>query len=507
MDEVLNALKEKEAQMEAANNDKMSNGSPVDRPDGRGFADRGFSERFSASPPRDISAPPPLPPHPPKAEAPITAAKPDSHKKQAKVKPMSTSDEKLIDDAINKANELVSHSGRAELARQESLGEKHSDNDSSHDSPKLLQKLKASIKRSPKHERKRTFSDSLNREMEDDIPPEAQEAYNMLVVHGSVKDGSRGYHSHGEGSKPTDSQSLGSNGSGHNFAFADSSSSSASRTPDRTSPLKSMSRQSSERSSMSPPNLSRLPSEGTPDRPTPRPRIDTPPRRSEIPVPKPRAEILRVEPTPRPPPPPVPTKSAHVMEETAAAAAAASAAPSYNTATYSTSNTIVDNSLLIQEDKDWKQSDDSLKFNDRTAQAEVLRVDLPDEKPDRLNTSFESGRKSTSPSEESQSSSSKISFFDEEVSDPSPREIMSKLARESRLRRSLDHQRGGGDADVVVMTRNIREPQGIPAKKPSIPAATEEEEEVDTNPLRMLRGGMIPVRGGRGGSGRRLAKK
>lgn len=404
-------------------------------------------------------------------------SKTEQQRLQAKVKPMSTSDEKMMEDAINMANEFASQSSRAQMVRQESLSDKASDQDSGSDSPRLISKLKASIKRSPKRERKRTFSDSLNHDMDDDVPPEAQEAYNMLVVHGSVKDGSRGYQF---GSEQIKRESLVSNGSaGHNFAYADSSSSSKSRTPDRESPLKSVSRQSSERSSMSPPNLTRLNSTGAPERPTPRPRPDVPPtipKRGEIPVPKPRPEVQRVEPTPRPPPPPIPVKDF----DTASALSNDSA-----------SNNAFDNPLLIKEE-DWKNSEESLR-SERHSQH------LPEERVDSLNTSIDSGRKSTSPSDVSQSSASKFSFFEEEFDQPSPREIMSKLARESRLRRSLDHQRGPGEGDTAP-NRNLREPQGIPGKT-SLASANTDEEEVDTNPLRMLRGGVIPVRGGRGGSG------
>lgn len=395
---------------------------------------------------------------------------------------MSTSDEKMMEDAINMANQFASQNEKAQMVRQESLSDKHSDADSGSDSPRLISKLKASIKRSPKRERKRTFSDSLNQEAEDDVPPEAQEAYNMLVVHGSVKEGSRGYHSayHNELDKR---ESLASNGSaGHNFAYADSTSSSISRTPDRESPVKTVSRHSSERSSVSPSNLARVPVSGSPDRPTPKPRPDAPPptlpKRGEIPVPKPRPEIQRVEPTPRPLPPPVPTKDFGTPSATTASSETAS-------------NNAFDNPLLIQEEE-WKQSEESLR-SDRNSQH------LTDERADSLNTSSDSGRKSTSPSDVSQSSASKFSFFEEEFDQPSPREIMSKLARESRLRRSLDHQTGTAAAGDAGLNRNLREPQGIPGK--TLPAALADEEEVDTNPLRMLRGGVITVRGGRGGSG------
>ncbi|KAL4221059.1 hypothetical protein ACF0H5_019321 [Mactra antiquata] len=494
MDEVLKALHEKESQLD--NNDESTEHNKDDtKDDVNGFKsfsdDFGFSssDRFSGiappprepslSPPKEVQSPPPLPSQPPRIEP--KPSKIEQQRLQAKVKPMSTSDEKMMDDAFNLANEFASQSGRAQMVRQESLSDKASDQESGSESPRLISKLKASIKRSPKRERKRTFSDSLNHEVEDDVPPEAQEAYNMLVVHGSVKEGSRGNNQTScTASEQIKRESLISNGSaGHNFAYADSSSSSISRTPDRDSPLKSVSRHSSERSSMSPPNLARLNSTSAPERPTPRPRPDVPPptlpKRGEIPVPKPRPEVQRVEPTPRPPPPPIPVKDF----DTSSALSSDSA-----------STGAFDNPLLIREE-DWKNSEESLR-SERNSQH------LHEEKVDSLNTSTDSGRKSTSPSDVSQSSASKFSFFEEEFDQPSPREIMSKLARESRLRRSLDHQRGVGEGDIVP-NKNLREPQGIPGKTYS--TGNNDEEEVDTNPLRMLRGGVIPVRGGRGGSG------
>ena len=397
--------------------------------------------------------------------------KPDTSKLQAKVKPMSTSDEKMMEEAIHMAQEIASHNNRAEMVGDDVFAA-DSDKDSGSDSPRLFSKLKASMRKSPKQERKRTFSDSLNREIQDDVPPEAQEAYNMLVVHGSVKEGSRGFtHRQTEDKR----ESLISNGSsGQNFAYADSSSSaSMNRTPDRASPIKSISRQSSEHGSASPPIVPRVPHKGTPvvsapERPTPIARDSPPtlPKRGSIPVPR----LQRVEPTPRPAPPPVPFKEFERTE--------------------SASNNAFENPLVINEDS-WKKSEESLK-SDRNSQ------NLSDDKMDSLNTSIDSGRKSTSPSDASQSSASKFSFFEEEFEQPSPREIMNKLARESRLRRSLDHQRGGeGDAPP---NRNLREPAGIPGKSP-LPPANGGDEEVDTNPLRMLRGGVIPVRGGRAGSG------
>ena len=488
-------------------------------------------------------------------------------KKQAKVKPMSASDEKLIDNAITMANKM-------ELQRLDSVNSPESESaESGSESPRLISKLKASLRRSPKQERQRTFSDSVHQELSDDIPPEAQEAYNMLVVHGSVKDTSRSKHldnsfgsrenrqldtsfgsretkqldsSFGSrGNKQFDSSfgshenrqldtsfgsresggsfkdesrnkhldisfgspectssvkdepksrqtdsgfetresHRGSTGSGGlDFAFADSSSSSSpSKTPDRESPARVLARSSSERVSVSPPNMGRSNNAAitiTPDRqfeskpaPVPKPRPEVPPKRSEIPVPKPRPEIVqRVEPTPRPPPPAIPSK---------------------------------ETSRLIQEDKDSKQAFvNPLVINEdewnNSGQKSRQTDNVKNEKSSRIN---KFGEVIEAPEDEKPAPAS----FEDEVSEPSPREIMNKL-RESRLKRSIDHQRGVMGEDQPAPNRNLREPQGIPGKSFSASNNGVEEEEVDTNPLRMLRGGVIPVRGGRAGSGTNSSK-
>ena len=412
---------------------------------------------------------------------------------QAKVKPMSTSDERMMEEAISMANEFASHSERMQFQRQESVTSEHSD--SGAESPRLISRIKASIKRSPKQERQRTFSESLHQDSTEEVPVEAQEAYNMLVVHGSVKENSRGYQP--RSTVDNKRESLTSNGSaGQNFAFADSSSSSVSRTtPDRSSPARSLSRHSSERGSASPPIAPRGLKVNLSDRPSPaaRPEISAPaiPKRGEPPMPKPRPEIVqRVEPTFRATPPPVPTKDFDKSDVSA----------NRSTLQYDTSarnNAFEISAPLAVSEPEWKRSEESLKSSDRNSQnlSDSGRVDS-------LNTSMDSGQKSNSPSEVSQSSASKFSFFDDEADQPSPREIMSKLARESRLRRSLDHQRGVTTDSDLTPNRNLREPQGIPGKAfISPPANGDGEEEVDTNPLRMLRGGVIPVRGGRAGSG------
>ena len=107
-------------------------------------------------------------------------------RKQAKVKPMSASDEKMIDDAIAMANELTSRSHMQE-PYSPSPEKTRSDSESDADSPRNS-RFRFSLKRSPKIERKRTFSEEIKNksEMVEEVPPEAQEAYNMLVVRGSV---------------------------------------------------------------------------------------------------------------------------------------------------------------------------------------------------------------------------------------------------------------------------------------------------------------------------------
>ena len=105
-------------------------------------------------------------------------------RKQAKVKPMSAHDEKMINDAIALANEF------AMQCNENAMEEEPTKSDSGPESPKLIQKLKISMKRSPKQERKKTFSEEIatKADLNEDLPPESQEAYNILVMRGSVSD-------------------------------------------------------------------------------------------------------------------------------------------------------------------------------------------------------------------------------------------------------------------------------------------------------------------------------
>ncbi|KAL3862562.1 hypothetical protein ACJMK2_008522 [Sinanodonta woodiana] len=509
MDEVLKALNEKEAAFESSQN-KASSSSPKDNPS-RTSPDR----NLSISPPKDMKFPPPPVPVPSPRAADSCDMKQEP-RKQAKVKPMSASEEKMIDDAMALANELDRQNSMSQMVNDKQgspsspTSDKVSDSESGSESPKLLSKIKMSIKRSPKIERKRTFSEEMatRSDLDESVPPEAQEAYNMLVVHGSAKEVSKNrqrpndnVQNHIEGSQR---DSVGS-GLGFNYFERSSNASSSSqtpdrnsqsperRTPDRSSPVKNISRSSSERSSVSPPsNIGRNSSEKevTPDRkidrPVPRPRLEA--KRSEIPVPKPRPEINRVEPTPRQPPPPIPEKVKRVQETT------------------EEKKSFLDTALVINED-DFKLSEESVSDK---KQIEILRVDLPNSNEDNLNASS-SGIEfdwSDNAQETNKDASQKSGTFDEEFSEPSPREIMSKLARESRLRRSIEHQRGiVGEGDAAP-NRNLRAPQGIPGKSFSTSGSLgDDDDEVDTNPLRMLRGGAIPIRGGRGGSGKRMVRK
>ena len=116
-------------------------------------------------------------------------------KKQAKVKPMSASDEKKIDRAIEKANQfaqLNTHdiSSPVSPVTVETPKSSHetSDLESSYGSPKLRNIFSFKKNKSPKQE-KRSFSDEIPdvADINQDLTPEAQEAYNMLVVRGSTK--------------------------------------------------------------------------------------------------------------------------------------------------------------------------------------------------------------------------------------------------------------------------------------------------------------------------------
>nr|KAG5702466.1 hypothetical protein BaRGS_015098 [Batillaria attramentaria] len=236
--------------------------------------------------------------------------------------------------------------------------------------------------------------------------------------------------------------------------------------------------------------------------PMPKPRLD--PKKSELPVPRPRPEIHRVEPIRRPPDSPdLPVKDDKESHIPLAAARKEGHTGSKEREREQLKKTIE----IVRMESPAKEETASSYTEDRGEWE--ARESTPDQDSD--------GMKSSSASE-SQESASKVtsSLFTEDFSEPSPREIMSKLARESRMRRNLDHQRvltgESADSQAASVTRARREPQGIPGKTSSIISAGSEdgekdEEEVDTNPLRMLRGGAIPIRASRGASGRQPSRE
>lgn len=543
MDEVLKALNEKESKLETPEKETTP-----------------FQEdtKFSWEETREKKqSPPPLPAQPPRMETKRETPKPEP-RKQAKVKPMSSSDEKRMESAIAMANEFAAHSTKSHMIDAQSpptspIGDKNIFDSENSESPKLMKKLKNSIKKSPKAEKKRTFSEEFSNkaDLEEDVPPAAQEAYNMLVVRGSIKDTSKSeeksfdrefrldrgsewesrvkQESYGlQRSSPARQDSINSYSSStsgqeswrsppetvsrqDSWSNRDNPEHQDSWNSKRESPARqdswnvkreSPARQDSWRSKT---ERTAVPLANTaevfldsqleePIRPKPKPRTD----RSEIPVPapKPRAEIVqRVEPVQRPqrPPPSIPKSMDYDLKVDLPE-------EKVNGVNKRFSTTSDHNSTASSENEDSKN------------QIDVLRIDLPDSYDVRKGNSSDTSSKDSQQEESSRNEPSRKDSFkndllwSEDFSEPSPREIMSKLARESRIRRSLDHQRGAlGDGLDSGPSRNIREPQGIPGKGIS---AANDDEEVDTNPLRMLRGGAIPtVRGGRVGQGRRTARR
>ncbi|KAL5015114.1 hypothetical protein ScPMuIL_009384 [Solemya velum] len=478
MEEVLKALNEKEAQIQ----EKKKSPEPKES-----FHSLDNNHSNSSSPliPKETqSTPPPLPKHPPRTDS-RREPKPEP-RKQAKVKPMSASDEKMIDDAMALANDFAIQSNKSHMVHESPptspKTKSFSDSDSESESPRLITKLKMSLRRSPKQERKRIFSEEISNrtELDDNVPPEAQEAYNLLVVRGSVKE------KHEQKEEPE-----------NHF-----------ECPASPVPLADTSEVF----------IETVPHRPEPPKPLPKPRTDS--KKSEIPVartelkksdislpqpdakksvlpvpmPRPRPEI-RVEPTIRPPPPPPPTQP---LEET------------------DSKPLLIEENQFSEnesEDFDTKSTEKSVE-SEPIPHMEVLQIyetdasdDLRDESPGREMQISETSDETKSERSDTSSRESlpKFSSFDEEFAEPSPREIMSRLARESRIRRSLDHQRGVSvESEPAPQpqpqpNRNIREPQGIPGK--GVSSTNGDEEEVDTNPLRMLRGGAIPIRGGRVGQG------
>ena len=413
----------------------------------------------------------------------------------------------MMEDAINLANEMTathaqrhSHSQSPPQSPTGSEKMEYPAEPSLEHTPSLISKLKNSIRRSPKTERKRTFSDDRppKGDAEEELSLGAQEAYNVLVVRGSERPGGRDDPEAGAERVSVSSDAV----------FGDAASA---ELPGAQAPSAAASSGFPPTRAPSSKGSSGLPQ--PPPRPMPKPRLDSSSssKKSELPIPKPRPEIVqRVEPTIRRPPDspeaPVKEKESHIP---------------------------VPASRRENPSETKERQREQLK---RTI--EIVRM----ESPARDEGSFagpgpgsgpDHDTKDSTPEPDSDStrrsstsegggggggdSSSKVtSLFDDDFSEPSPREIMSKLARESRMRRNLDHQRvlsgENQDSPAASITRTRREPTGIPVKAASASASAsasaagggseeaekEEEEEVDTNPLRMLRGGAIPIRSSRG---------
>lgn len=384
---------------------------------------------------------------------------------------MSASDEKMMESAIALANEFASQNQMRDsqsppTSPTTKTEKKRTESESSSDSPNLMSKLKKiSIKRSPKQERKRTFSDDMNNksDLDGELPPEAQEAYNMLVVRGSCKDNDESSDNSRQSSERASPAS--------DAVFSNSSEIHLSQP--KPSPIAS--------SVNFRPPLPATEPRPPPPKPTPRPRID--PKKSEIPVPRPRPEVVqRVEPT-----------QINRVEPTPRIGLSMSVdVPDTKTETKAESSL----SLSVQRQQSLPESK-SREREELKKTIEIVRVDSP-RREEKVEVSASSSE--DLPSKSDSDREPPKSFFDEDFSEPSPREIMSKL-REKRVTRSLDHQRGVSGDGEPAPTRSLREPQGIPGKGPSAPSTPAEEEEVDTNPLRMLRGGAIPIRTGRGAPG------
>lgn len=127
----------------------------------------------------------------------------DSTKKEGGLKPLSASDERKIDAAIELANEFaIIQSSDCMSASADSIGEgptpgsavelggEHAEGSWSQKTSMFSVRRSKSPSKQPPPEKK-TFTEeiaSLPTDMNEEVTPEAQEAYNMLVVKGSVKD-------------------------------------------------------------------------------------------------------------------------------------------------------------------------------------------------------------------------------------------------------------------------------------------------------------------------------
>ena len=530
---------------------------------------------------------------------------------------MSASDERMVDAAIAQAKELTAHQLTDSHSPPVSPAEGGSSAFFDDDSPGLLSKLKNSIKRNGGHEesRQRTFSEELENkgDLDDEVTPEAQQAYNMLVVKGSFKenkqsapvpapavrpkpeisapwteDRSSAYRNESvvptppSRQQPHQQQQQYSNSSA-NWTEPDLiRDSKRGVTPPRVSAPIAISSPIPKEPAQAPVPASRptisapmsppppVPVKATPPVPAPRPVVKTDStKRSEIPVPRPRPEIQRVEPTIRTAPPaspdiapkkieshiPVPaakerereelkrtieivrvtdTDSGSLRDDLSDRAASTSfdrsSARSSQRSSLDRSDNLSENAE--SERADWEQSECSSDSSNHRRFGGGGGFSSDFERGDHRGisgssyTTTSSSSSTTAPPVERKDSLTKkqggitpSSLFEEDLSEPSPQEIMSKL-RERRLNRQIDHQRalasagGGGDGMAEppppAITRNrpsAREPQGIPGRAPSVDldegsgggGDSGQPDEVDTNPLRMLRGGAIPIRtaGGR----------
>ncbi|GAB1605928.1 activated Cdc42 kinase-like isoform X3 [Argonauta hians] len=609
MDEVMKALEDKKEDDTPASLSTSKETSPVmDESKVTLGSSADDEEENTALSPKDTSPllPPQIPDTPPARESKCEG------KKQAKVKPMSAHDEKMINNAIALANEFAMQCNKMNM-EDEPLSPKATEPIS--DSPKLIQKLKISMKRSPKLERKKTFTEEIAMKAEEELPPESQEAYNILVMKGSVKESS-------PASPAVESRSPEAL-FGSELIPTKAEPESSVISPTTPLPTVSISRKDSDVKTMSKSRAAMSKIEPPPiPKPRPEHRVEPTPRiepisRPEISKPElpPKPDIVPQidQPKEAPPLPETAPRIDHLSRTEPSnlelSNKTESSSPTSTTTSYSSSFKLesqtkpeiavkpeilpktdlskVDHSVKCDQPSRIphpskippptkieysfrKESPPRLERSESQQQQQqrsepLPRMDVPPPPPptaipkvepvveraysserenghhnrDSLSFSKESSpasssersvedrdfdteprdklfygggggggydRRSDSHSERFGISSPKMSF-DEEFAEPSPREIMSKLARESRIRRSMDHQRAmstdGGSLDHSHV-RNIREPQGIPTKV--VPTANGEDEEVDTNPLRMLRGGAIPIRGGRG-QGRRTPRK
>ena len=372
-----------------------------------------------------------------------------SEKKHAKVKPMSASEAKMMEEAIMLANEVTATHAMQHSASQSppkcpssvSDDAVFSGADQWSAAPNLFFKLKNSIRRSPKAEHKRTFcEDWASRDVEEETPPSAQEAYSALVDKRDVDSG-----------QAINCDVVQSN----NAVFTDGVSGASSSFCASQSSC------------------------GLPTVLWPKPMVCTDfARKSDLPVPKPRSEIVqRVEPTLRQPETlPVCGGSQSDVKEQCISS---------------------------------KRSDEMICL-DPPNEAGLLLSKCPNvtngesiQDEDSDSTRLSSASDCTEPS----ISKVAVSLFDNDITEPTPREVMSRLARERRMKRNLDHQRAlsGQDrgASLVIGARTTCDLTAGPVGRDPLSGRNEGEagdlgDDVDTNPLRMLRGGAIPIRSSRG---------